>query len=176
MRKKILSLIFFTIILSGCGDQNVNVQNSGGFWHEIDDVFDGVGTIKKAIIGSEKDLGIAMEFFDAYTNLNSQRMVDLSADVVKFHPGEMAGIIDVDATNTAFIDQIQSTFKSIDRTVRNVTPLAVEGSENYTIVGINYTQVITHKDGSTSSGHYFERIHVENEKVVRIVQWMRPKE
>jgi|UniRef100_UPI004047C205 hypothetical protein len=53
MRKKILSLIFFTIILSGCGDQNVNVQNSGGFWHEID----GVGTIKKAIIGSEKDLG-----------------------------------------------------------------------------------------------------------------------
>ena len=172
MRKKILSLIFFTIILSGCCDQNVNVQNSGGFWHEID----GVVTIKKAIIGSEKDLGIAMEFFDAYTNLNSQRMVDLSADVVKFHPGEMAGIIDVDATNTAFIDQIQSTFKSIDRTVRNVTPLAVEGSENYTIVGINYTQVITHKDGSTSSGHYFERIHVENEKVVRIVQWMRPME
>ena len=57
MRKKILSLIFFTIILSGCGDRNVNVQNSGGFWHEIDDVFDGVGTIKKAIIGSEKDLG-----------------------------------------------------------------------------------------------------------------------
>ena len=100
----------------------------------------------------------------------------MSADVVKFHPGEMAGIIDVDATNTAFIDKIQSTFKSIDRTVRNVTPLAVEGSENYTIVGINYTQVITHKDGSTSSGHYFERIHVENEKVVRIVQWMRPKE
>ena len=172
MRKKILSLIFFTIILSGCGDQNVNVQNSGGFWHEID----GVGTIKKAIIGSEKDIGIAMEFFDAYTNLNSQRMVDLSADVVKFHPGEMAGIIDVDATNTAFIDQIQSTFKSINRTVYNVTPLAVEGSENYTVVEINYSQVITHKDGSTSSGHYFERIHVENEKVVRIVQWMRPME
>ena len=116
MRKKILSLIFFTIILSGCGDQNVNVKNSGGFWHEID----GVGTIKKAIIGSEKDLGIAMEFFDAYTNLNSQRMVDLSADVVKFHPGEMAGIIDVDATNTAFIDQIQSTFKSINRLEINI--------------------------------------------------------
>ena len=176
MRKKILSLILFITILSGCGNQHVNVQNSGGFWHEIDDVFDGIGTIKKAIIGSEKDLGIAMEFFDAYTNLNSQRMVKLSADVVKFHPGDMAGIVDVDATNTAFIDQIQSTFKSIDRTVHNVTPLAVEGSENYTIVGINYTQVITHKDGGTSSGHYFERIHVENEKVVRIVQWMRPKE
>uniref|UniRef100_UPI0040472FCE hypothetical protein n=1 Tax=Algoriphagus sp. TaxID=1872435 RepID=UPI0040472FCE len=79
-------------------------------WNLNDGVFNADGTSKKAIIGSEKDLKIAMELFDAYTNLNSQRMVDLSADVVKFHPGEMAGIIDVDATNTAFIDQIQSTF------------------------------------------------------------------
>jgi ketosteroid isomerase-like protein len=117
-----------------------------------------------------------MELFDAYTNLDSQRMVELSEDIVKFHPAEIAGIIDVDASNTFFIDQIQSTFESIDRTVHNVTPIAVEGSDNYTVVGINYTQVITHKDGSISSGHYFERIHVENEKVVRIVQWMRPLE
>lgn len=174
--RKIFSLILFAAILTGCGDQIMNVQNSGGVWHLNDGVFNADGTSKKAVIGSEKDLEIAMELFDAYTNLNSQRVVELSADVVKFHPGEMAGIVDVDATNTEFIDQIQSTFKSIDRTVHNVTPLAVEGSENYTVVGINYTQVITHKDGSTSSGHYFERIHVENEKVVRIVQWMRPME
>ena len=174
--KKIFSLILFSAILIGCGSQSMNVQNSGGVWYLNDGVFNADGTSKKAIIGSEKDLEIAMELFDAYTNLNSQRMVDLSADVVKFHPGEMAGIIDVDATNTAFIDQIQSTFKSINRTVYNVTPIAVEGSENYTVVEINYSQVITHKDGSTSSGHYFERIHVENEKVVRIVQWMRPME
>ena len=117
-----------------------------------------------------------MELFHAYTNLDSQRMVELSADIVKFHPAEMAGIIDVDASNTDFIDQIQSTFESIDRTINNITPIAVEGSDNYTVVGINYTQVITHKDGSISSGSYFERIHVENEKVVRIVQWMRPME
>ncbi|MDG1044510.1 MAG: nuclear transport factor 2 family protein [Flavobacteriaceae bacterium] len=141
-----------------------------------DGVFNDDGKSKKAIIGSEKDVEIAMELFDAYTNLDSQRMVELSKDIVKFHPAEIAGIIDVDASNTSFIDQIQSTFESIDRTVHNVTPIAVEGSDNYTVVGINYTQVITHKDGSISSGHYFERIHVENEKVVRIVQWMRPLE
>jgi len=141
-----------------------------------DGVFNDDGKSKKAIIGSEKDVEIAMELFDAYTNLDSQRMVELSEDIVKFHPAEIAGIIDVDASNTSFIDQIQSTFESIDRTVHNVTPIAVEGSDNYTVVGINYTQVITHKDGSISSGHYFERIHVENEKVVRIVQWMRPLE
>ena len=141
-----------------------------------DGVFNDDGNSKKAIIGSEKDVEIAMELFDAYTNLDSQRMVELSEDIVKFRPAEIAGIIDVDASNTSFIDQIQSTFESIDRTVHNVTPIAVEGSDNYTVVGINYTQVITHKDGSISSGHYFERIHVENEKVVRIVQWMRPLE
>ena len=139
-------------------------------------MFNDDGKSKKAIIGSEKDVEIAMELFDAYTNLDSQRMVELSEDIVKFRPAEIAGIIDVDASNTSFIDQIQSTFESIDRTVHNVTPIAVEGSDNYTVVGINYTQVITHKDGSISSGHYFERIHVENEKVLRIVQWMRPLE
>lgn len=174
--RQILSLLFLMAIFTGCKDQNVNVQKSGGIWHLNDGVFNADGTSKKAVIGSEKDLEIAMELFDAYTNLNSQRMVELSADVVKFHPGEIAGIVDVDASNTEFIDQIQSTFKSIDRTVYNITPIAVEGSENYTVVGINYSQVVTHKDGSTSSGHYFERIHVENEKVVRIVQWMRPME
>ena len=162
------------VIFIGCKDQNISVQKSGGIWNLNDGVFNADGTSKKAVIGSEKDHEIAIELFDAYTNLNSQRMVELSADVVKFHPGEMAGI--VDASNTEFIDQIQSTFKSIGRTVYNITPIAVEGSENYTVVGINYSQVITHKDGSTSSGHYFERIHVENEKVVRIVQWMRPME
>ena len=166
--KNLKTLIMLSVILMGCENQNMNVQNSGGIWQFAD------GTSKKAIIGSEKDVEIAMELFDAYTNLDSQRMVELSADIVKFHPAEMAGIIDVDASNTAFIDQIQSTFESIDRTVNNITPITVEGSDNYTVVGINYTQVITHKDGSTSSGHYFERIHVENEKVVRIVQWMRP--
>lgn len=170
--KEFKVLIMLSIILMGC--ENQNVQNSGGIWHLKDGIFNADGTSKKAIIGSEKDVEIAMELFDAYTNLDSKRMVELSADIVKFHPAEMAGIIDVDASNTAFIDQIQSTFESIDRTVNNITPIAVEGSDNYTVVGINYTQVIRHKDGSISSGSYFERIHVENEKVVRIVQWMRP--
>ena len=172
--KKFKSLIMIAVILMGCENQNMNVQNSGGVWYLKDGIFDADGTSKKAIIGSEKDVENAMELYHAYTNLDSQRMVELSADIVKFHPAEIAGMIEVDASNTAFIDQIQSTFESIDRTINNITPIAVEGSDNYTVVGINYTQVITHKDGSISSGSYFERIHVENEKVVRIVQWMRP--
>ena len=112
--KQILSLLFLLAIFTGCQDQNVNVQNSGGVWYLKDGIFNADGTSKKAIIGSEKDVEIAMKLFHAYTNLDSQRMVELSADIVKFHPAEMAGIIDVDASNTDFIDQIQSTFESID--------------------------------------------------------------
>jgi hypothetical protein len=115
-----------------------------------------------------------MDFFYAYEQLEPEKMVSLSEDVIKFHPGDLAGVFDVDASNTDFINERQSTFKSIERTVVNVTPLAVEGSKNYTVVEINFTEIITHKDGSSTSAHYFERIHVENKKVNRVVQWMRP--
>ena len=93
------------------------------------------------------------------------KMVELSEDIVKFHPGNLAGVVDVEL--------------QIKRTLHNVTPMypiAVEGSENYTVVSINFTEEITYKDGSTSSDHYFERIHVVNGKVNRVVQWMRPWE
>ena len=52
---------------------------------------------------------------------------------------------------------------------------------NYLEIGVyqgqNIRKVeIEHKDGSSSSQHYFERIHVVNGKVNRVVQWMRPWE
>ena len=75
-------------------------------------------------------------------------MVELSEDVVKFHPGDLAGVVDVDTSNTDFVVERQSTFESIKRTLHNVTPIAVEGSENYTVVSINFTEEITYKDGS----------------------------
>jgi len=117
------------------------------------------GTSPKAVIGSESDLEIAMAFYSAYGDMELDKMVELSEDIVKFHPGNLAGVVDVEK-----------------RTLHNVTPIAVEGSENYTVVSINFTEEITYKDGSTSSDHYFERIHVVNGKVNRVVQWMRPWE
>lgn len=75
-----------------------------------------------------------MEFFNAYADLNPQRMVELSEDIVKFHSGDVAGVFNVDSSNTDFLVQRQSNFESMDRTIINITPLAVEGSENYTVV------------------------------------------
>ena len=54
--RQILSLLFLMAIFTGCKDQNVNVQKSGGIWHLNDGVFNADGTSKKAVIGSEKDL------------------------------------------------------------------------------------------------------------------------
>lgn len=171
--KKFLILVF-SFLIFGCETQNVEIQKSGGIWNLNDGVFNADGQSKKAIIGSDEDLEIAMEFFNAYKEMNPQRMVELSADIIKFHPADIPGIVDVDATNTKFIEERQSTFEKVERTVVNVTPIAVEGSENYTVVEINFNETITHKNGELSSAHYFERIHVENKKVTRVVQWKRP--
>ncbi|MBL6649749.1 MAG: hypothetical protein ISP56_05745 [Flavobacteriaceae bacterium] len=169
--KKILLLLVLTISL-GCETKTVEVQKAGGTWN----MWDESESPKKAVIGSESDLEIALAFYSAYGDMNLDKMVELSEDIVKFHPGDMAGVFDVDASNTDFLVERQSTFESINRTLHNVTPIALEGSENYTVVSINFTEEITYKDGSNSSAHYFERIHVVNGKVNRVVQWMRPWE
>jgi len=174
MRQLLPLITAFSLILLSCGQQTNESIKSGGIWHLDSGVFNSDGSSKKAVIGSDSDVEIAMEFFNAYADLNPQRMVELSEDIVKFHPGDVAGVFDVDSSNTDFLVQRQSNFESMDRTIINITPLAVEGSENYTVVEINFTETIAYKDGTTSSAHFFERIHVENKKVNRVVQWIRP--
>jgi len=173
---KKLILLFMVASFISCDTKTIEVQKSGGVWHMGGDHQFQEGTSPKAVIGSESDLEIAMAFYSAYGDMDLDKMVELSEDIVKFHPGDLAGVVDVDTSNTDFVVERQSTFESIKRTLHNVTPIAVEGSENYTVVSINFTEEITYKDGSSSSDHYFERIHVVNGKVNRVVQWMRPWE
>lgn len=173
---KKISLLFIVLLFTGCETKTIEVQKSGGIWFMGGDNQFQEGSSPKAVIGSESDLEIAMAFYNAYADMELDKMVELSEDVVKFHPGDIAGVVDVDTSNTDFIVERQSTFESIKRTLHNITPIAVEGSENYTVVSINFTEEINYKDGSTSSDHYFERIHVVNGKVNRVVQWMRPWE
>ena len=169
--KKLILLFIVTTFIS-CDTKTIEINKEGGTWNAWDES----GVSKKATIGSESDLEIAMAFYNAYGDMELEKMVELSEDIVKFHPGDIAGVFDVDASNTDFLTERQSNFESIKRTTHNVTPIAVEDSENYTVVSINFTEEITYKDGSTSSTHYFERIHVVNDKVNRVVQWMRPWE
>jgi translation elongation factor EF-Ts len=170
MKKLILLFIVATFI--SCDTKTLEINKEGGSWNAWDES----GVSKKATIGSESDLEIAMAFYNAYGDMELDKMVDLSEDIVKFHPGNLAGVVDVNTSNTDFVAERQSTFESIKRTLHNVTPISTVGSENYTIVSINFTEEITYKDGSTSKDHYFERIHVSNGKVNRVVQWMRPSE
>ena len=126
-----------------CDTKTIEVQKSGGVWHMGGDDQFQEGTSPKAVIGSESDLEIAMAFYSAYGDMELDKMVELSEDVVKFHPGDLAGVVDVDTSNTDFVVERQSTFESIKRTLHNVTPISTVGSENYTIVSINFTEEIT---------------------------------
>ena len=53
--------------------------------------------------GELRDYDIVKKFMDAYENKDAATMVVLSADTVKFHPADLAGVFDVDITNTNFI-------------------------------------------------------------------------
>ena len=145
MKKLLLLFVLATFI--SCETKIIEVNKSGGVWNSWDEN----GVSKTATIGSESDLEIAMAFYGAYAEMELDKMVDLSEDIVKFHPGNTAGIVDVDTSNTDFVSERQSNFESIKRTLHNVTPIATEGSENYTVVSINFTEEITYKDGSSSN-------------------------
>ena len=65
--------------------------------------------------GDQKDYDLVKKFLDAYENMDPQGMVDLSADTVKFHPADIAGVFDVDMTNTDFIvESLKPSVESIN--------------------------------------------------------------
>jgi len=96
-----------------------------------------------------------------------------TTDTITFHPGVLAGTMDVDIN---FVVEGLSSYDSIKRNLTNITPIAIEGIENYTIVSINFIEERFLKDGSTEKEHVFERLDVVNGKVNRVVQWVRPAE
>ena len=91
--KKILLLIVLTISL-GCETKTVEIQKSGGVWYLGGDDQFPEGRSPKAVIGSDDDVEIALAFYNAYGDMELETMVELSEDIVKFHPGDIAGVFD----------------------------------------------------------------------------------
>ena len=110
---KKISLLFIVLLFTGCETKTIEIQKSGGVWVMGGDNQFQEGSSPKAVIGSDSDLEIAMAFYNAYADMELDKMVELSEDVVKFHPGDIAGVVDVDTSNTDFIVERQSTFESI---------------------------------------------------------------
>ncbi len=77
-------------------------------------------------------------------------------------------------TNTDFIVERQSNWDSISRNYAFILPLKLEDT-NYTVVETSFRENRYIKDGSIESSNIYERLYFNNEdKIARVVQWMRP--
>ena len=80
MKKTIILILSITIF--SCEQNTVEVSKSAGEWMMQGSVNQG----KKYVMGDDKDADLVKEFMDAYEDMNAEKMVQMSADTVKFHP------------------------------------------------------------------------------------------
>ena len=124
--------------------------------------------------GDQKDLETVKVFMDAYENMDAETMVEMSADTVRFHPADLAGVFKIDMTNTDFIVERQSNWDSISRDYIYLMPLKIEGSNN-SVVTTMFTETRFVNDGTQESTNFYERLYLNEEsKIVRVVQYSRP--
>ena len=166
--KKIILLFILALSLVSC-ETSVEVDKIGGEW-----LREGARLGKGYTIGDQKDSDFAKKFMDAYENMDAQLMVDLSADIVKFHPADIGGVFDVDMTNTDFIVERQSNWDSISRDYIFIMPLNMEDAEGR-LVTTAFTETRYIKDGSTETNIFYERLYInEQDLIARVVQYSRP--
>ena len=122
MKKTIIIILSITIF--SCEQNTVEVSKSAGEWMMQGSVNQG----KKYVMGDDKDADLVKEFMDAYEDMNAEKMVQMSADTVKFHPGDLPGVFDVDMTNTDFISERQKDWDSIKRRYAFIMPINMDGS------------------------------------------------
>ena len=129
---------------------------------------------KKYVMGDDKDADLVKEFMDAYEDMNTEKMVQMSADTVKFHPGDLPGVFDVDMTNTDFISERQKDWDSIKRRYAFIMPINMDGS-SVRFVETSFNETTYSKDGSKETKGVYERLYInEEDKISRVVQWHRP--
>ena len=168
MNKLLILLISFSIL--SCQKNSVDVSSAAGEWMMEGSVNQG----KKYIMGDDSDADLAMKFMDGYENMDPQTVVDLSADIVKFHPGDVAGVFDVDMTNTDFIVERQKDMDSISRNYIFIMPLKMEGT-NVRFVETSFSETTYLKDGTSLSVGVYEKLYINTDnKISRVVQWHRP--
>ena len=163
--------LFLTIILLASCDTKVTEQTDkiSGKW-----LMEGNRFNKGYMAGDQKDYDIVKKFMDAYEKMDAESMLKVSADTSKFHPSDLAGVFDVDMTNTDFIVERQSNWDSISRDYIAILPLKMEGTKNR-VVTTMFTESRYVKDGSVDSINFYERLYLnEDDKVARVVQFSRP--
>ena len=167
--KKLLILILIIPILS-CETNTIEIEKTAGEWYR------GGWKGKKFQLSDDKYVDLAKKFMDAYENMDPATMVEMTTDTVKFHPADLAGIVDVDMTNTDFIVARQAPIDSINRNYTFLLPIKLEETST-TIIETHFREDRYLKTGETESVLLFERlIFNADDKINRVVQWMRPVE
>ena len=168
--KNIMLMLMAVFIIYSCEQETVEVSKSAGEWMMQNSPNQG----KKYVMGSDNDADLVKEFMDAYENMNAEKMVEMSADIVKFHPGDVSGVFDVDMTNTDFINERQKDWDSIERTYVFIMPINMEDTL-VRFVETSFNETTFSKDGTSESKGVFERLYInEKNKIERVVQWHRP--
>ena len=174
MKIKILSLLMILSAIS-CSTNSENEKpitkaKIAGQW-----LMNGSKNYGKGFMaGDQKDLETVKVFMDAYENMDAETMVEMSADTVRFHPADLAGVFKIDMTNTDFIVERQSNWDSISRDYIYLMPLKIEGSNN-SVVTTMFTETRFVNDGTQESTNFYERLYLNEEsKIVRVVQYSRP--
>ena len=172
--KKTIYLFLLSFVILYCespsNTDDYNKEKIFGEWLRQGQSWTGNGFMA----GDKKDSDIVKKFMDAYENMDSNLMVEMTADTVKFHPADIAGTFDVDMTNTNFIVERQSGWDSISRNYAYIMPLKIENSKDRVVTTV-FSEIRYKKDGSTDSNNFYERIYLnENDKVTRVVQFSRP--
>tara|TARA_Y100000816_G_scaffold292011_1_gene285407 strand:- start:5251 stop:5748 length:498 start_codon:yes stop_codon:yes gene_type:complete len=162
--KKLLILLLIIPFLS-C---ETNTEKMAGEWYR------GAWKGKKFQLADDKYVDLAKKFMDAYENMNPSTMVEMTTDTVKFHPADVAGVFDVNMTNTDFIVARQAPMDSINRNYTFLLPIKLEET-NTTIIETHFREDRYLKTGETESVLLFERLLFnQDDKISRVVQWMRP--
>ena len=162
--KKIILLFVFTVFIS-CETKTVEVVKPAGEW------LVGNWAGKKMIPGPEEDAQTAMDVIMGYADKDFELMMEKSADTVMFFPEKGGEIVELVKPFDDFLKSLQEPYDSIVRTPYNVYPIRPEGSDNFTIVTVPFTEIRYAKDGSVEKERVIERFWIVDGEVVRVNKW-----
>ena len=167
--KKYILITIITLVAFSCETKTVEVDKVAGQWlMEGDRVGMGYSA------GDQSDADFAKKFMDAYVNKDAELMIEMSADTIKFHPADMGGVFDVDASNTDFIVDRQKNWDSLTRDYVFIMPMKLEDSK-VRVVTTAFNEKRYVNDGTIESTNYYERLYINaDNKISRVVQYSRP--
>ena len=129
------------VVFTSC-NTSVESEKIAGKWLLDDSRFE-----KGYMAGDQKDYDLVKKFLDAYENMDPQGMVDLSADTVKFHPADIAGVMKDDILikingNPAYNFQLHEIISIFHKKENNLIRLTLMRNNKKIKIQFNLKKII----------------------------------